>query len=268
MASRCIPIGFALAVAAVSSGCATVGGYQPNMLTTEQEIQLGAKLAAEVKEQEQVLDDPVIQGYVQGIADELTAFSPRQDVAYRATVIDDPDSVNAFALPGGYCFFYTGLLTMCENEAELAGVMAHEMAHVAAHHHGETLTRQYNYNTLASLLLGENPGELAQLAAQVIGAGYLTRYSRDQEREADALGMDMMFRAGYKPGAMAAFMEKLMRLQGGGGGYLPIFASHPPTSERHQRLRYFASQRPAVMRQNAVLNAERYRETILQRLPE
>ena len=249
----------------LSDGCISVEGVQPNMLTTQQEIALGDKFAKEVEAEKKVLDDPVIQDYVNTIGNHLARFSPRKDIQYQFTVIDDPEEVNAFALPGGHLYFYTGLMKLCENEAQLAAVMAHEMAHVAEHHHGENLTRRYGLEFLASMILGEEPSEFANLAAQLLGSGLLMNYSRQNEREADQLGMRMLYQGGYDPDGMVAFMNSMLEYERskGGGHPLPIFSSHPPTQERMSYLNVLAQQYPPGY---DVVNADVYRAKVLERL--
>lgn len=255
-------------VALVAAGCATTLGQDMNLLSTEEEVEIGGQLAAEVEAQEKVHEDSELQAYVRMVGDRLARVAPRQDVPFQLTVIDDPDTVNAFALPGGHVYVYTGLLKICENEAELAAVIAHEIAHVAAYHHGESLTRQMGYQTLASLALGEQPDRIAALAANLIGAGISASYSREQERQADGLGMEMLWRAGYRPEAMVGFMHKLMTLdRERGGAYLPIFSSHPPTQERFQQLQAMLERYPADQRRSLPLYTERYAREALARIP-
>jgi len=239
-----------------------------NLLSTQQEVQLGAEMSAEVEKQEKVLNDPAIQAYVTEIGNRLARVSTRQDVKYTFKVIDNPKVVNAFALPGGYMYVYTGLMRICDNEAELASVMAHEIGHVAGHHHGEAMTRQMGYNMLMELLLGKSPNSMAQAVGQFIGTGVSARYSRENEREADALGMEYLFRAGYKPEAMITFMEKLraQEQQSGGSTGIPLFASHPPTDERLARLQALSAQYPLDMRQSSPVYAERYAANVLSKL--
>jgi predicted Zn-dependent protease len=249
----------------MAAGCMTTGQMEPiNILTTEEEVQIGSQVAAEVEKNETVLSNAAIQDYVRGIGERLARVSSRQDVTYTFKVIDAPDTVNAFALPGGYMYIYTGLLQICDNEAELAGVMAHEIGHVAAHHHGEMLTRQYGMQLIASWLLGEDPSALAQVAASLIGTGIESRYSRQQEYEADTLGMEFLFRAGYKPDAMLTFMDKMMAEDEKSGRTrpLPIFSSHPPTAERKRTLQHLVNQYPPDMRSGSPVYADRYKAKV------
>lgn len=247
------------------SGCATIRSLEFNLLSTEQEIQLGEQLSVEVEKQETVLDNVEMQTYVREIGAELARFASRQDVEYTFKVIDAPDKVNAFALPGGYMYIYTGLMKICDNEAELAGVMAHEIGHVSGYHHGESMSRQYGYNLVMSIILGEDAGALAQLGTQIMGTAGVMFYSRENEREADSIGIDLLVRAGHNPGAMVGFMGKLLaedQKRGGGRG-LPIFASHPPTEERIERLEALAAQYPQDVRDSAPYRTERYQQKVL-----
>ncbi len=247
------------------TGCTTIRSLEFNLLSTEEEIRLGRQLSAEVEKQERVLDDKEMQTYVRQLGAELAQYAPRQDVEYTFKVIDAPDKVNAFALPGGYIYVYTGLMRICENEAELAAVMAHEIGHVSGYHHGESISRQYSYNLVMSIILGEDANALAELGARIMGTAGHMFYSRENEREADRTGMNILVQAGYNPGAMLSFMGKLIEedQRRGGGRGLPIFASHPPTEERIELLDALYMQYPQNVRDSAPYREERYRRKVL-----
>ncbi len=253
-------------------GCATLEQEglltRLNLLSTSEEVQLGERFAAEVEKQETVHPDEALQAYVREVGARLARVAPRQDVRYSFTVIDAPDTVNAFALPGGHTYYYTGLMKLCENEAELAAVMAHEIGHVAARHHGEMMTRQLGMELVSDIILGERPGTAATVVSQLFSTGIAARFSRAQEREADQLGMDMLYRAGYRPEAMITFMQKLLEYdrQRGGGRALPIFATHPAPEERVQLLQSLLQRYPPETRQQQELGAERYQSQVLQKL--
>jgi beta-barrel assembly-enhancing protease len=255
-------------ICVVSTGCVTDGAAPINLLSTEREIQLGAELAAEVEKEAKILEDAAIQAYINDIGSRLARVVPRQDVEYRFTVIDEPETINAFALPGGHMYIFTGLMKLCTNEAELASVMAHEIAHVAAHHHGEALTRQMGVSYLMSIALGENPAAAARLASQLLAVGFVNYYSREAEREADRLGMELLFRAGYKPEAMISFMERMMAAKDSGSvpGPLIFLSTHPATPARVSYLRDLALTYPLDQRMRAPLYQERYQEQALSRL--
>ena len=250
------------------TGCLALDGepFRLNILSTPQEIQLGEQIAEQVEQKENVSTDAELQAYVTAIGERLALVATRQDVPYRFTVIDNPDTVNAFALPGGHIYLYTGLMKLCENEAELAAVMAHEIGHVAARHHGEAMTRQVGYNFLMQAVFGEDPGTLITLTSNFLGTGFMSYYSRENEREADALGMEFLFRAGYNPNAMLSFMHKLREEERRVGARpLPIFASHPPTQERLERLENLVQRYPLSARLEGPVYEERYREIVLSR---
>jgi len=261
--------GILLTLLAALSGCATFeGGRALNILSTEEEIALGNEVAAEVEQQETLLDDAAVQAYVAQIGDRLARVASRQDVPYTFKVVDAADTVNAFALPGGNMYIYTGLMKLCEDEAELAAVMAHEIGHVAGHHHGESMTRMYGYELITRILLGNAASERAQLVTGLVGQAVTSRYSREQEREADKLGMEFLFRAGYPPDAMISLMNKMRSEEGkeGGGRWLPIFASHPPTTERLHLLHSLLAQYPPDLVAASPRYADRYRDGALARL--
>lgn len=253
--------------AIAGAGCVSnAAGDRPNLLTAEEEKRFGEEMAVEIEKQEKVLDDVLIQEYVDRIGERLARQSPRQDVNYSFEVIDSPDVVNAFALPGGRMYIYTGLMHLCSNEAELASVMAHEIAHVAAEHHGEALTRQYGLEILLSIALGESVSTGAQLARVATGLQSLS-YNRAQEREADNIGMEILWRAGYRPDAMVSFMEKMAEGQGDPGRLYFILSSHPATMNRIGDLRLQLNRYPEIERANSPVYAERYQTNVLERLP-
>ena len=260
-------------ISVFQTGCATMGegGFLANlnMVSTQEEVQLGQRFAVEVEKQEKVHSDPELQAYVREVGQRIARVAPRQDVTFTFSVIDAPDTVNAFALPGGYIYYYTGLMNICESEAELAAVMAHEIAHVSARHHGEMITRQMGMQTLADIILGENPRAAASMVTQLFSSGIAARFSRVQEREADQMGMDILYRAGYQPEAMVSFMNKLLaydQQQGGGSHALPIFATHPSPEERVQLLQALMQRYPRDQRQERQLGADRYKAQVLSRI--
>jgi len=242
--TRCRQTFAAAALAAILGslgGCAAVH-QQLGMalLPVETEIELGQRLATEVVEQNRLLDDDEIQRYVAGLAAPLIEASQRDrtGIEYPVTVLDDARQVNAFALPGGPIFVYTGLLLLAENEAEVAGVLAHEIGHIVARHSANRLATQMGVSVLASIALGEQPGELAQLAANLVGGSTMAAFSREDEREADKYGVAYTVEAGYDPRGLATFFGKLMELEG--DRQVTVFeglmASHPATAERIQVL--------------------------------
>ncbi len=224
--------GVALALVAVVAAC----GCGFNLISTQEEIEIGRRIAADVESKATLYDDPATVAYVQEIGARIARVSDRQSVIYHYKVVDDHDTVNAFALPGGYIYVYTGLLRLAANEAELASVLAHETGHVAARHSAEHLSAAIGTELLLALVLGQSPGLAASLGSEVLkGAGFSQMSQRD-EHEADALGIAFMSRAGYDPGAMAAFLRKLDEQRERRPSSLSrLFATHPLTEDRIAR---------------------------------
>ena len=222
------------------SSCTSVRQYLgASLVSFETEVSLGEKLAAQVERQQRVLRNRDVQAYVRLVANQLVthASGDRPEVRYRVTVLDNPNQINAFALPAGFLYVYTGLLLAADNEAELAGILAHEIGHVVGRHSANQLATQLGLNILVSLALGENSEELASLAAQAGTSGALARFSRDDEREADAFGVKYTIAAGYDPRGLLTFFEKLKKLEGRRqSGLESLLSSHPATQERIDRI--------------------------------
>lgn len=253
----------------LSTGCLTTeGGKQFNIISTQQEMELGRKMAEQLEREEKLLDDKVIQEYVSEIGRRLARHSPRTDVPYQFKVIDEDETINAFAMPGGYMYVYTGLLRMCDNEAQLASVMGHEIAHVASYHYGERATRIIGYQLIANIISGGSSATSAQLAAKYLPVFTELTFSRAQEREADRMGMDFLFRAGYKPESMVDFMGKLLEheRESGAPRRLAFMSSHPATANRVADLQVLMEQYPVSLRNQNQTYADRYRTHVLNRL--
>ncbi len=216
-------------------GNRTSVGHGLNFYSLEHEIALGKQLSAEVERQAKFINDPVVVEYVNRVGQNLVRNSDAQ-VPFTIKVIDS-DVVNAFALPGGFFYVNSGLILHADEESELAGVMAHEIAHVCARHGTKQATK----------------GEIAQLAmipAMIFIpytlAGYaiyqgmqfaipmaFLQFTRTDEKEADYLGLEYMYKAGYDPNAFVAFFEKVAADEKKQPGTIPkIFSTHPPTPDR------------------------------------
>ena len=202
--------------------------------STEKEVRIGRELAAEVDRQAKFIDDPVITEYVNRVGQNIVLHSDAK-IPFTIKVIDS-DEVNAFALPGGFFYVNKGLLLVAENEAEVAGVMAHEIAHVAARHAVENQTKAGLLEYLAigtSIFLGGIPGMIFQNTAGLGLLGAFMKFSRGAEEEADKLGVQYMWAAGYDPGAMATMFEKLEAKNKKKPGLISkAFASHPAPPDR------------------------------------
>lgn len=204
-----------------------------NFYSIEKEIALGKQMAQEVEREAKIVDDPVISEYVNRIAQNLVRNSDAK-VPFTVKVLDT-DEVNAFALPGGFLFVNTGLIRKTENEAQLAGVLAHEIAHVAARHGTRQATRGelVNYASIPLIFMGGWAGYgIRQGASLAIPLGFL-KFSRGFEEEADKLGIQYMYKAGYDPTAVVDFFEKLQAEEKKKPGtFSKVFSTHPMTGSR------------------------------------
>ena len=235
----------------LSAGCASTvnpatGQRQYTSLSQADEQRIGAQEHPKVLKQfGGVYDNPKIGGYVAQIGGRLAANSELPKQKWTFTVLDSP-IVNAFALPGGYIYISRGLMSLANSEAELAGVLGHEIGHVTGRHTAQRVTRAQAVGVgglLASIgaaALGVDPRLAGQLA-QVAGQGYVASFSRSQELEADQLGVRYLARTGYDPFAQADFLANLqaqstLQSRLSGGGYDPnrvdFFATHPATAQR------------------------------------
>ena len=210
-------------------------GKGPNFYSLEKEIALGKQLAQEVERSSKLIDDPVVTEYVNRVGQNLVRNSDAR-VSFTIKVIDS-DVVNAFALPGGFFYVNSGLILRAQEESELAGVMAHEISHVTARHGTKNATKGQilQLATIPLVLLG--PAGLAGYGLYeglniALPLTYL-KFSRDAEREADFLGLQYMYKAGYDPNAYVTFFERIQADEKRRPGTIPkVFSTHPPTPER------------------------------------
>ncbi len=222
-------------------GCAinpVTGARELVLVSQGQEIQMGTEADQDIVGSLGLVDDPEWQAYVQGLGEQMALESERPDLPWTFRVVDDP-VVNAFALPGGFIYLTRGILGHFSSEAELAGVLGHEIGHVTARHSVNQMSRAQ----LAQIGLGVGSILAPDLApwAQAAEAGFgllFLSYGRDDEREADELGLRYMTREGYDPREMAATFEMLADASGAAeGGRVPGFLStHPDPLERRDRI--------------------------------
>ena len=208
-------------------------GKGVNWYSLEKEIAMGKGVAQDIERQAKIIDDSVIAEYVNRVGQNLVRNS---DVKMPVTIkVIDAEEVNAFALPGGFFFVNSGLILRAETEAEMAGVMAHEIAHIAARHGTRQATRGQivNLATIPLIFMGGWAGYGARQAASVlIPVGFLS-FSRGFETEADLLGLQYLYKAGYDPTAFVDFFEKLQSDEKRKPGTMSkVFSSHPLTDDR------------------------------------
>jgi len=211
-----------------------IWGLFPNFVSLEKEIQIGQGVASEFEQTAKLIDDPVISDYVNRVGQNIVKHSDAK-VPFQIKVVDT-DEVNAFAFPGGFFYVNKGLILAAENESELAGVMAHEIAHVAARHATSRMTKGQILQIAAipALFVG---GYWAQMAIQnAMGLGInleLLGVTRESEKEADQLGIQYLWNTGYDPNGFVSFFEKLQAQEKTKPGKLAgFFRTHPFTVDR------------------------------------
>lgn len=227
----------------------------------EEEAQMGAAYAAEINQQLPLVQDPAAVAELNRIGEALAARADSVGRDYTFYLVDSPD-VNAFAIPGGHIYVNRGLVERADELSELAGVLAHEIAHVAERHGIEQVEKQRSANLLLTLLytlLGREPGLLEQVAIQGGGAAVFAKHGRDAEREADRRAVEILLDAGYHPAGMATFFEELLRhRQRSPVAVEQWFATHPLTEERIRNAREAIGERGIPDEASLVRNTRRY----------
>jgi predicted Zn-dependent protease len=208
-------------------------GHGPDFYSLDREITVGRQLAKRVDRSAKFVDDPLVNEYVNRIGQTLVRDS---DARFPFTFrVIDSEEVDAFALPGGFLYVNRGLILLADEEAELAGVLAHEIAHVCARHGTRNSTRSEIARVATMSLIFLGPGGWAGYAIFTglkVGVPLtLLKFSRSAESEADYLGLQYMYKAGYDPNAFIAFFER-MDSEKGSGGFATMFSTHPPARNR------------------------------------
>ena len=213
-----------------------------NVFSADQEVQLGQQAAADAERQLPMLNDRSVTSYVNTIVSRLARVAPHRDYPYRAKVVNSSD-INAFALPGGFIYVHRGLIQAARTEGELAGVLAHEMAHVALRHGTAQVSKAYaaqlGVGALGQILGGGRQNSQVWNVVGNLGLSTLfLKFSRNAEDEADSLGARMMAEAGYNPIEMANFFDVLQAQQRRNPSSVEqFFSSHPAPANRSQHIR-------------------------------
>ena len=219
-------------------GSRNIGKTGPgNWYSLEREEQIGREYAKAIDQTTRLMRDPVVNAYVKEVAQKIVRNSDAK-VAFTIKVIDS-EEVNAFALPGGFLYVNTGLLLATQDEAELAAVMAHEIAHVAARHATRQLTRKkmFDFASIPLVLIGGPVGMAVQTAMGVTKPLGFSKFTRSFEAEADYLGVQYMYKAGYDPQALISFFERMQAMQRRKAGVVAkAFSTHPETRDRIAKL--------------------------------
>lgn len=218
-----------------TTSCATLFGTEAAdvLVPIEEEVKLGDEIAAELEEELEFSDDDQLTNYVEMLGETVLAeASYPEELEFEFHLVDDDEMINAFAIPGGGIYVYTGLLAAMDNEAELTAVLGHEIAHVTRRHIAQRLVAVYGLELVSRIALGEDPGTLAQLVRAIAQQGFMLSYSRSQERDADRWGVRYQAASGYNPDGFITFFEKL-----DGQPSPPTFLStHPPPAERIENI--------------------------------
>jgi beta-barrel assembly-enhancing protease len=211
---------------------------QLSFYSLDKEVALGRQLASEVDRSSKFITDPAVTEYVNRVGQNLVLHSDAK-VPFTIKVIDS-NEVNAFALPGGFLYVNRGLLEAADNEAEVAGVLSHEIAHVTARHGIEQASKGQliNYASLPLIFLGGGLGSIIQQVASIAVPLTFLKFSRNAEKEADRLGAQYMWASGYDPNSLISFFEKLQSKEKAKPGTLSkLFSTHPLTGDRIKEVR-------------------------------
>lgn len=233
-------------------------------ITTEQEVQLGRQYAAEINRQLPIVQNPQIHSYLNQLGESIAQRVDLRGIDYTFYVVN-AEGVNAFAVPGGYIYINRGLIERADNMSELAGVLAHEIAHVVERHSVEQLQKAQNANLLANVVYGvllqRPPSGVEQVGVQVAGGAIFAGYSRDAEREADIQGVGYLVQSGISPHGMPAFFRKLIEeRQRSPSAVEQWFSTHPLTEERIELVERTIAALPAGSTANLRTDAQAYQQ--------
>jgi predicted Zn-dependent protease len=229
-------------------------------ISQREEIELGRQYSAEINRQLPIVDDPAVNRYIRLVGDRIASQGSRK-IGYTFFVVNT-DAVNAFALPGGFVYINRGLIEQTSNLSELAGVIAHEVAHVEERHSVEQIERVQRANiggALASILLGGAAGGLAQAGINVAGTAILAGYSREAESEADNLAVILLVRSGIDPNGMVTFFKRLLaEHERQPTLFEQWFSTHPLTESRIAATRAEIGELPPESLRNLTVNSDAY----------
>ncbi|MGE5175267.1 MAG: M48 family metalloprotease [Hyphomicrobiales bacterium] len=252
-----------LAVLLALGGCATnpaTGKRQISLVSESKELAMGRESDPAVIQEYGLYDNPGLQAYVDSVGQRLARVSHRPDLVWHFRVLDSP-VVNAFAIPGGYIYITRGILPYMNSEAQLAGVLGHEIGHVTARHSAQQITRSElaGIGLLAGMIFVDAFRPYGGLAQQGLGLLFL-KYSRDDESQADALGIEYAAKAGYDPREIPQTYATLKRIGERQGSSLPSFLStHPDPGDREVRTTELANATAASTRRSLEIDAVQYR---------
>lgn len=203
-----------------------------NIFTDAEELQFGKAYVAQHEKAVKLYTDPVVTNYINTLGQSLVHHSKRSNIPYTFKVVDKK-GVNAYAVPGGFIYIHLDLIRMAKTESELAFVLGHEIGHIVGRHSMKRLTKVYGIEIVKRIILDENSGEAQKLITEIVAAGLLFRYSRDNERESDFYGVQNIYDAGISPEGAIGFFETLQNLQKREPSTLEkLISTHPVHNER------------------------------------
>jgi predicted Zn-dependent protease len=244
--------------AALILGLSTSAIGALRLISVNDEIALGRQAQQDVRRQIPELRDSVVSNYIENLGRRLAVRADGPKYPYSFDVANNRE-INAFALPGGPIWIHRGAIDAAQNEAQIAGVLAHEIAHVANRHAADQITKgtfaSAGLGLLGAFLGGGNGSKMAQLGAGLAAQSVMMKFSRDAEREADMKALQYMKRAGYDPRGMVEFLQVLRNRQGRDPGSVQtFFASHPAPAERVARLEQEAARLAGGRRESTAFN--------------
>lgn len=249
------------AVAVCMAGAGTAAGCAPQV-STQQEVAMGADYSRQINQQLPLVNDAATNQFVNQLGRQIAAGADQRGIRYNFYVVNS-DVVNAFAIPGGHIYINRGLIERTDNLAELAGVLAHEIGHVAERHGIEQMQKASNANTALSVvygvLLGRQPSGVEQAGIQLGGGAVFASYGRQAEREADAVAVGYLVRSGISPQGLPSFFQKLLAMQQRNPGRVEQwFSTHPTTQERVQATQAMIQQMPGAQGSNLTTDTRAY----------
>ncbi|MBI2618838.1 MAG: M48 family metalloprotease [Ignavibacteriales bacterium] len=247
-----------------------IGALGVNLFPDSKDIELGRQIDEEIRKNPQeypiLKDRPDIKAYVEGIGNKVLrspAVTKKGKYAYQFEIIHDDSTVNAFCTPGGYIYVYTGLIRFLDNEAALAGVIGHEIAHAERRHATRRMSSALGVQVVLSIALGENPPQLSQIAGNLFGGLGLLVNSRSDETESDTYAIRYLQSTEYYPGAIRYFFEKVSGASGRGGGTLQrLLSTHPLPQDRIDNVERIMKEIGNPEANEANLFSKRYQELI------
>ena len=261
-------IAAALLVAGLSISLGCIGALGLNLFPDSKDIELGKQIDREIrqnpKEYPILTGHPEVKQYVESIGQRILAspgIKKRALYAYTFEIIHDDSTINAFCTPGGYIYVYTGLLKFLDNEAALAGVLGHEIAHAERRHATLRMSSAYGIEVLLAIALGENPGELVQLSGNLFAGLGLLVNSRSDETESDTYSMSYLEATPYYPGGIRFFFEKISSGgRGGGGAFERLLSTHPLPQDRIEHVTTLLNQKGNPVANEGNLFTSRYQD--------